>query len=289
MRLRALEAGGTKMVCAVGDEAGHIGKRAVFPTRTPDETVPEMLAFFEKEQIEAIGIASFGPVDLRVGSDTWGYITSTPKNGWANYDICGAFTGKLGVPAGFDTDVNGACLGELLYGNGRGCSSLVYITVGTGIGMGICAGGHLIHGMVHPEAGHMLLHRAPGDDFPGICPYHGDCLEGLCCGPAIGARYGIPAAEIPADDPAWRYTAYYIAQAVMNLILTVSPERVILGGGVMGQPQLLPMIRRETERLLNGYLKASQLQDMDSYIMEPGCGGDQGILGALELAAGVCK
>ena len=135
----------------------------------------------------------------------------------------------------------------------------------------------------------MLLHRAPGDDFPGICPYHGDCLEGLCCGPAIGARYGIPAAEIPADDPAWRYTAYYIAQAVMNLILTVSPERLILGGGVMGQPQLLPMIRRETERLLNGYLKASQLQDMDSYIMEPGCGGDQGILGALELAAGVCK
>ncbi len=289
MKLGALEAGGTKMVCAIGDEAGHIEKRRIFPTRTPEETVPEMLDFFAAEKIEAMGIASFGPVDLRKGSETWGYITSTPKKGWADFNLCGAFIRELGVPAGFDTDVNGACLGELLYGNGRGCSSLVYITVGTGLGMGICADGRLIHGMLHPEAGHMLVRKAPGDDFRGICPYHGDCLEGLCCGPAIEARYGITARELPGEDPAWGYTAYYIAQAAMNLILTVSPERIIIGGGVLGHPGLLEAIRARTQQLLAGYLKSPLLQNMDTYIMEPGCGGDQGVLGALKLAEEAAK
>lgn len=284
MVLGALEAGGTKMVCAVGDENGAIVERAVFPTRTPETTIPQMIEFFKKHKIEALGIGCFGPIDLNKSSDTYGYITSTPKLAWQNYDICGAFEEALGCPVGFDTDVNGSCLGEMNFGAAKDCKNVVYITIGTGVGMGIAVDGKLVHGILHPEAGHMLVKRVEGDTFEGICPFHKDCLEGLVCGGAIGARYGVKAYEIAKEDIAWDYTATYIAEGVMNLILTLAPEKIILGGGVMEQEHMVPLIREKLKTLMADYLKAKELSDLEHYIVRPGCEGEQGILGALLLA-----
>lgn len=279
----ALEAGGTKMVCAVGDEDGNLLETKTFPTLTPKETIPQLISFFQQYEISALGIGCFGPIDLDRQSPTYGYITTTPKLAWQHFDICGAFRDALHVPIGFDTDVNGACLGEMLYGAAKGLHSVVYITIGTGVGMGVCVDNHLLHGMMHAEAGHMLVRKHKGDEFTGACPYHGDCLEGLCAGGSIEKRYNKKAYLIEEEDIVWNYTGDYIAQAIVNMILTVSPQRIIIGGGVMKQKHLLPIIRSQVPKILRNYVKTKELEDMNEYIVEPGCGEQQGILGALRL------
>ena len=282
MRIGALEAGGTKMVCAVGDENGKLEKKVSFPTKTPEETMPVLLDFFEEHKVEAIGIGCFGPIDLNKSSATYGYITSTPKLAWANYNIVGAFEKKLGVPIGFDTDVNGAVLGEVCFGAAKGCDSAVYITIGTGVGVGVYVNGGLLHGLLHPEAGHVLVARAAGDPYAGKCPYHPNCLEGLAAGPAIMERWGRPAAELAEREEVWELESNYIAQAVTNYILTLSPQKVILGGGVMHQEQLFPLIRAKVAEMLNGYVRHNAvLREIDRYIVPPMLGDEPGIKGAL--------
>lgn len=282
-----IEAGGTKFVCALGTGPDDVRALTRFPTRAPDETLAEAVAFF-REQPEppvAIGIGSFGPVDPDPASPTYGYITSTPKPGWAHTDAAGAVRRALGVPVAFDTDVNAAALGEHRWGAAQGVDTFLYLTVGTGIGGGGMAKGQRLHGLVHPEMGHIFLPRAPGDDFDGICPYHGACLEGLATGPALEKRWGRPARELPAEHPAWTFEAHYLALAVANFILTLSPQRVILGGGVMHQAHLFPMIHEQVQRALNGYVQRPQILDaIDRYIVPPALGDRAGVLGSIALA-----
>ncbi|HEY2494725.1 MAG TPA: ROK family protein [Paenibacillus sp.] len=283
--LGAIEAGGTKFVCGIGTEGGKVEERISFPTTTPAETMAKVDSFFEGKGVQAIGVGSFGPIDPVKGSATYGYITTTPKPHWSQYDIVGHLSSQFNVPIGFDTDVNGAALGEHLWGAGQGKDSCLYITVGTGIGAGIVVNGELIHGLSHPEMGHILVRRHPEDSYEGFCPYHGDCLEGLAAGPAISKRWGVPAVELSADHPAWQMEAYYLAQALMNYILIVSPEKIIMGGGVMKQPQLFPLIHKELKSLLNGYVQHSALNDnIEQYIVSPQLGDNAGLCGALALA-----
>lgn len=283
MRLGALEAGGTKMVCAVGDETGKIFDQVSIPTRTPEDTVPEMLAYFKKAEIEALGIGCFGPIDPDKSSATYGYITSTPKLAWRNYNIVGAFEEALGCPVGFDTDVNGSVLGEVTFGQAKGKNSVIYITIGTGVGAGVFVEGKLVHGMLHPEAGHVLIQKRSDDNYQGKCPYHKSCLEGLAAGPAIEERWGKKAIELKDREEVWDLESYYIAQALVGYILTVSPEMIILGGGVMHQEQLFPKIRSYVKELLNGYIQTEEIAHIESYIVPASLKDNQGIMGCLEL------
>ncbi len=283
MKLGALEAGGTKMVCAIGDEKGNILEQISIPTETPEITIPKLLSFYEGKEIEALGIGCFGPIDVNRKSDTYGYITTTPKLAWQNYNIAGAFKEALDVPVGFDTDVNGSALGEYTWGIARGLNSCVYMTVGTGVGIGIISEGRLVHGMLHPEGGHMLLSRSREDTYQGFCPFHENCLEGLAAGPAIEGRWGKKAVELAGEQKVWELEAEYIAQALVNLTCILSPERIILGGGVMHQMQLFPMIRSRFRQLLNGYLKTKELEDLDTFIVPQSLDDKQGIMGALKL------
>ncbi len=283
-----IEAGGTKFVCAIGSGPDSLQAETQFPTTTPDETIGRAIEFFQSQPAElaAIGIAAFGPVDLNPASPTYGYITTTPKSGWANTDLVGAIGRALGVPVGFDTDVNGAALGEHRWGAARGLDTFLYLTIGTGIGGGGMLGGRLMHGLIHPEMGHMRLpHDWDADPFPGLCPYHGDCLEGLAAGPAIQARWGQPAQTLPDDHPAWPLQARYLGLALANLVCILSPQRIILGGGVMNVLPLLALVRSEMQQLLNGYVQAPEiLQQIDTYIVAPGLGSRAGALGAIALA-----
>lgn len=285
MILGGLEAGGTKMVCTLGNEAGEIMERLVVSTTTPADTMPQILAFFEGKGIAALGIGSFGPVDLAKDSPYWGHITTTPKLPWRFYDIAGTLSKGLEVPIGFDTDVNVAALGEAKRGAARDVDSCVYFTVGTGIGAGIFIDGHLLHGLVHPEFGHVPLRPHPKDPTPeGFCPYHTGCLEALATGPSLQKRWGVPGYELPQDHVAWEIEAYYLAQACITAILVVSPKRIVLGGGVMHQPQLLPMIRQQVQTLLGGYVQHEMiLSKIDRYIVSPGLGDNAGSVGALLL------
>lgn len=284
MKLGALEAGGTKMVCAIGNEQGEIFERATFPTLTPEETVPPMVEFFKQHQVDALGIACFGPIDPDINSKTYGYILRTPKIPWRDYDFVGAFQEALNVPIGFDTDVNGSLLGEVYFGAAKGLSDAVYYTIGTGIGAGIMVNGALLHGMQHAEAGHILMRQEAGDDFQGCCPSHGYCFEGMAAGPAIEARWGKKGVELADRQEVWELESKYIAQGLVATICLLSPKVIILGGGVMMQEQLFPMIRKDVTRLLNNYLDTKELRDMDHYIVPAACEGDQGILGCLKLA-----
>ena len=284
MRLGALEAGGTKMVCAVGNEKGEIFDRISIPTETPEQTIPAIIKYFRENAIEALGIGCFGPIDLDSASETYGYITSTPKLAWADYNIVGAFGDALGCPIGFDTDVNGSVLGEVTFGQAKGKKCVVYVTIGTGVGAGIYIDGRLLHGMLHPEAGHVLIQKRDTDSFAGKCPYHKSCLEGLAAGPAIEARWGKKAALLQDDAQVWDLEAYYIAQALANYILTLSPDMIILGGGVMHQEQLFPLIRGYVKELLNGYIRTKELAQPESYIVPASLKDNQGIMGCLELA-----
>lgn len=278
-----VEAGGTKWVCAKGTGPADLTEVEVIPTTTPPETLGRVVEFFKRDgaRITALGLGSFGPVDLRVGSKTFGWITSTAKPGWSNTDVVGALRAELDVPVAFDTDVNAAALAEQRWGAAQGLSNLVYMTVGTGIGAGIVVDGRPVHGLMHSEFGHILVpHDHTADPFPGSCPFHGDCLEGLASGGALRARYGTPAEQL--DDPAaWELEARYLAMGIVNAVLTVSPERVVLGGGVVKRPGLFPIIRAQVTALVNGY---TEVGDTDRFIVPPALGDHAGVLGALHLA-----
>lgn len=284
MRIGGIEAGGTKMVCAVGDEKGELFERVTIPTRLPEETFEEMIRYFSDKQIEALGIGCFGPVDLNRSSATYGFITSTPKPGWKNTDVVGRFQKALSVPVGFDTDVNGAILGEVMLGAAKGCENAIYITVGTGIGVGVYVNGGLLHGLVHPEGGHILLAKHPKDTYSGKCPYHGCCFEGLASGPAIEERWGKKAEMLADEMNVWELESYYIAQAITNYILTYSPQKIILWGGVMHQNQLFEQIRAKVPELLSGYIQHPAVTEkIADYIVPPALGDNPGILGAIQL------
>ncbi len=285
-----IETGGTKIVCAVGTGPADLRAETSFPTTTPEETLARMIAFFQQQQLvaplAAVGIGSFGPVSPDRQASDYGYITSTPKPGWAHTEVAGVIERALGVPVGFDTDVNAAALGEGRWGNAQGLATFLYLTVGTGIGGGGVSNGRLMHGLLHPEMGHILLpHDRQADPFPGSCPYHGDCLEGLASGPALQARWGVSGATLPPDHPAWALEAHYLALACINFICTLSPQRIILSGGVMSQRHLFPLIQQRVQALLNGYIQAPAiLQQIDAYIVPAGLGSRAGVLGALALA-----
>lgn len=284
------EAGGTKMVCAVGTGPEDIQAEIRFPTGQPVETIRTAINFFKEQEnkfgeIAAIGIASFGPVDLDRNSPSYGFITSTPKPGWPNTDIVGVFKNALGLPIGFDTDVNGAALGEWRWGAAQGLDTFIYLTIGTGIGGGAMVNGKLVHGLLHPEMGHIYVpHDHQHDPFPGSCPYHRDCLEGLATGPAVEKRWGQRGETLPFDHPAWEIEAHYIALALVNFILTLSPQRIILGGGVMQQHQVFPLIRTKVQAFLNEYIRSPEIiEKIDEYIVPPALGGRAGVLGAIAL------
>ena len=281
----SLEAGGTKMVCAIGDEQGNILERISIPTLAPENTMPAIIEFFKSKNISALGIGCFGPVDLDKKSPTYGHITTTPKLAWKNYDIVGVCEKELGVPVGFDTDVNGSALGEATWGCTKDLDNSIYITVGTGIGVGVIIDRKPYHGMLHPEGGHIFLARHPQDPMErGVCPYHELCLEGLASGPSIQARWGKPGVELADRKEVWELEAYYLAQAICSYIMILSPERIIVGGGVAHQEQMMPLIRKEVLRQMGGYIAAKGMQDLDNYIVLPSLNDNQGILGALKLA-----
>jgi fructokinase len=284
----AIEAGGTKFVCGIGTGPDDL-QTFRFPTTSPDQTIEAAIGFFRREtgaDLTAVGIGSFGPVDLDPASPHYGFITSTPKTGWQYTDLAGRIQTALAVPVGFDTDVNASVLGETRWGAAQDVSSAVYLTIGTGIGGGALVNGQLLHGMMHPEMGHIRIPRDPAvDPYAGGCPFHGDCLEGLASGPAMQARWGKPASELPPDHPAWALEARYLALALANILFTLSPGRIILGGGVMQQTGLLDRIRAELSIVLNGYIRMPQvLGQLDRYVVAPGLGDHAGVLGALALA-----
>lgn len=281
-----IEAGGSKWECAVGKGPDDVRATTTIPTTTPAETIDRAVAFFKrKAPVDAIGIGSFGPLDSNPASPTWGYITTTPKPGWAQTDVGREVRRRLLVPVAFDTDVNAAALGEHRWGAAQRLDTFCYVTVGTGIGGGGMVGGTLLHGLVHPEFGHMRIpHDRGADPFPGICPYHGDCWEGLASGRAMEARWGKSAREL-TDDEAWGLEARYLALGLVSVICVLSPERVVIGGGVMKHPGLLELIHREIVALMNGYLGGPVLGDgISGFVTSPGLGARAGILGALALA-----
>ncbi|MDX6411508.1 MAG: fructokinase [Gaiellaceae bacterium] len=279
-----IETGGSKWMCAVGTGPDDLPSTESFPTTTPEETIGRAIAFFEAAgPVDAIGIGSFGPVDLDPASPTWGYITSTPKPGWVNTNVARAIGERLSVPVGFDTDVNAAALGEHRWGAAQDVDTFCYITVGTGIGGGVMAGGKLVHGLIHPEFGHLRIpHDVEADPFPGSCPYHGDCWEGLASGTAVEARWGAPAAEI-RDPAAWALEARYLALGLVAVISILSPQRIIIGGGVSHVPNILPQVQEEIVALMDGYLERTALVTL------PALGSHAGVLGAIALAESVAQ
>ncbi len=286
-----IEAGGTKFVCMVARGRQEILAEARFPTADPAETIRCVLEFFypyaRQKLLAGVGIGSFGPVDLDSGSATYGYITSTPKQGWAHTDLRGAVYQALNVPVAFDTDVNAAAFGEQYWvAENRKLDPFVYLTVGTGIGVGAIVNGKPVHGLIHPEAGHYLIpHDWQADPFEGVCPYHRDCLEGLASGPAIARRWGQPAETLPPDHPAWELEANYIALALANLMYSFSPKRIVLGGGVMNKPGLHEAVRRKVQQWTNGYLQSRAiLESIEAYIVLPALGNRSGVLGAIAMA-----
>jgi fructokinase len=287
-----IETGGTKVVCA----AAHAGSpdqpvlTGRFPTTTPDETIGRIHAFIDEARahgpVEAIGLASFGPVDADASSPRFGRVTTTPKPGWADVDLLGRVVPE-GVPAAFVSDVVGAAVGELRYGAGRGTSSLAYATIGTGVGVGMVVDGRPIGGDGWPEVGHLLVRRHPADDFAGNCPFHGDCLEGLTAGPAVLGRWGTDASSFPEDERAGRIEilASYIAQMAYSVMLTVGAERFVLGGGVMQSPGLLAAVRAALPDIARGYGPASlSSADPAEVLVAPGIADSPGVIGALSLA-----
>jgi len=248
-----------------------------------------VIAFFQEQQesLAAIGIGSFGPIDPNLTSPTYGHITTTPKPGWAYTDLVGTIQQALGIPVRLDTDVNVAALGEHRWGVAQGLDSFIYVTVGTGIGGGGMINRQLMHGLIHPEMGHIRIpHDWDTDPYAGFCPYHGDCLEGLAAGPALELRWGQPPETLSADHPAWTLEAHYLAMGLANFICILSPQRIIMGGGVMEQAQLLLLVRKNVQEVLNGYVQASQiLEEIDNYIVLPGLGEQAGVLGAIALAS----
>ena len=285
-----IEAGGSKWECAIGTNPDDVRAAETIRTTTPKETLGRAIAFFEREgPVDAIGIGSFGPIDQKLSSPTWGHITTTPKPGWAHTDVGQEIRRRLSVPVAFDTDVNAAALGEHRWGAGQGLDTFCYITVGTGIGGGGLAGGNLLHGLLHPEFGHMRIpHDFERDPFEGVCPYHGDCWEGLASGRAIEARWGKPAEELDDEPAVWELEAHYLALGLVSVMCVLSPERIVVGGGVARRDALLPLVQREVLSLMNGYLDSTVVRDrISDYITPPALGGRAGVLGAIALAEAV--
>ncbi len=282
----ALEAGGTKMVLSIVEQNGSILQRKSIPTRTPNETIPDMLAFFREYPVAALGIGCFGPLDLDPTSAAYGCITTTPKLAWRNVPILRMFERELGIPAAIDTDVNAAALAEVTLGAAKGLQSCLYVTVGTGIGGGLIIGGKPVHGLTHPELGHMLIVPDPADPVPeGFCPYHRHCLEGLAAGPTLEKRWGMAGHQLPPEHPAWALESDYIAQLCVNAIMAFSPEKIILGGGVMQQEFLIRDVRQKTLEMLGGYLSCPAVESgFEDYIVAPGLGVNSGVMGAYLLA-----
>jgi fructokinase len=279
-----IEAGGTKFICAIGQSPDTIVEYVRIPTTSPDETLRQIVAFFTKRPVERLGIGSFGPLQLNKDLPDYGFITSTPKQGWANTDLVGMLQRMLQVPITLETDVNCAVLGEQLYGAGKGLSALAYMTVGTGIGVGCISNSRIISGINHTEMGHMLIPRSKSEqEFSGSCTYHGDCLEGLASGRAIRHRWGTSASELPTNHPGWELEAEYLACAIVNTILSFMPERIIVGGGVMNHAGLLDNIRSQIVRRLRGYIEHPRLNDIESYITSPALEEMSGVMGALAL------
>ena len=287
MLLGALEAGGTKMVLSTGDEKGNVFERISLPTNAPAETMPAIIDFFKNKNIEALGVGTFGPVDLDPQSATYGYITTTPKTPWVNYPLYDTLKNALNVPVGLDTDVDAAAISEHAQGAAKGLSSCLYVTVGTGIGGGIVTNNRILHGAMHTELGHIIMRPHKNDPMPhGCCHYHDGCLEGLASGTAIEARWHVKAVTLPDDHFAWELEAYYLGQMCANAVLLYSPHRIVLGGGVMHKQHLFPMICKNTQQFLNGYVKIPQIMDdIDSYIVPPALGDNAGAIGALLLGA----
>jgi fructokinase len=286
-----IEAGGTKFVCMVGTGPEGVIQEARFPTGLPDETLGQVIAFFEpfarRGELAAIGIGSFGPLDLNPESPTYGSITTTPKTEWIQFDLRGRVQRSLDLPLAFETDVNAAAFGEHAWiPENRPLDPFIYVTVGTGIGVGILVNGKPLHGLVHAEAGHFALpHDREKDPFPGVCPYHGDCWEGLATGPAMKARWGQAAERLPDSHPGWELEAEYIALGLANLIYAFSPQRIVLGGGVAGHAGLHEAVRHRVQRILNGYIHSPRILDsIGELIVPPGLGNRSGVLGAIALA-----
>jgi fructokinase len=282
-----IETGGSKWECAIGTGPDDLRATETVPTTTPVETIGRAVAFFERKgPVDAIGIGSFGPVDGKPSSPSWGHITTTPKPGWANTDVGQEVHRRLSVPVAFDTDVNAAALGEQRWGAAQGLDTFCYITIGTGIGGGGMAGGNLLHGLLHPEFGHLRIPHDTGvDPFPGVCPFHGDCWEGLASGPAIEARWGRPPEELAGRDDVWELEAHYVALGLVCVICVLSPERIVLGGGVGTAPGLLSRVRPCVVALLNGYLAAPAVtEEIDDYLVPPRLATRSGVLGAIALA-----
>jgi fructokinase len=290
--LAGVELGGTKCVCILGTGPDDVRAIERLPTGEREETLRQIESVLERWRQQygaprAFGIASFGPIDLKPGSPSWGYITSTPKPGWRDTDVAQRLGRRFGVPLVFDTDVNGAAFAEGRWGAARGLTDYAYITVGTGIGAGSIVRGRSVFGLTHTELGHIRVARVPGDAFAGVCPFHGDCIEGLASGPAIEARAGMPASQLPPDHPAWGFVAHGLAQLLHTMVLTTAPTRILLGGGVMSaQSHLFERIRQELRRSLGGYVGAPEVdRDLARYVVPPGLGTMAGPLGALALAA----
>ena len=287
--LGGVEAGGTKFICGVADVGGRIIDQIRIPTTTPEETLNAVAAFFVEAQarhgkLAALAIVSFGPLSLRSDAADYGTITTTPKPGWSNVNLLAHLRRTLDVRMTLDTDVNGSAIGEGLFGSGKGLETFCYVTVGTGIGVGVMIGGAPHGGANHPEAGHIRLPRAKGDEtFAGVCPFHSDCLEGLTSGPALHARWGAPAETFATDHPAWAMAAEYIAGLCTNLTYTLRPERIIIGGGVM-QPQMYDLVRQALTRQLGGYDASLRDLDMEAYVAAPTAGASAGLIGAFALS-----
>jgi len=288
-RYGVVETGGTKMVCAIVSGPDQVSDEVRFPTTTPAENIPQIIEFLQRHHQEhplaAVGIGSFGPIVLDRTRSDYGSVAPTTKPGWSNAPVVAPIQAALQIPVGFDLDVTTAGLGELMWGAGQGLEHIVYYTIGTGIGAGVITRGAPIACLAHPEAGHQVVSRHPSDTFAGNCSFHATCLEGMAAGPAIEKRWGKKAAELPPEHEAWDLEADYVAQAVVNTILFVSPQRIILGGGVMEQLHLFPKIRALTLQKLNGYINVDAItQHIDRYIVPPALGNRAGMLGALVLA-----
>ena len=282
--MAAVEAGGTKFNCGLGDENGNIIDQVSIPTTTPEETMKKVIEYFKDKKFDVMGVGSFGPIDPIKGSKTYGHITKTPKAYWSDYNLIGELKKHFDVPMEFDTDVNGAALAEAWWGAGKGFKNVMYITVGTGIGAGATVDGKMLQGLTHPEMGHISVKRHPEDAFEGTCSFHGDCLEGMAAGPAIEKRWGKKGIELAEDNRVWEMEAYYLSQALVNYILILSPEKIIMGGGVMKQKQLFPLINKNVKEMLNGYVdKKEILEDIENYIIYPGLGDYAGFIGSFAL------
>ena len=291
-----VEAGGTKFICGVGTKPDDIRAEIRIPTTTPQETICQVIDFFHQQEklegtLEGIGIGSFGPLDPNPNSPTFGYLKHTPKHNWVDFDFVGAIKREFNIPIGFDTDVNAAVLGEYRWGNAQELDTFIYITVGTGIGGGGMVNGKLMHGLLHPEMGHIFIpHDLTEDPFTGCCPFHNDCLEGLASGLAIEKRWGKKATSLPPEHPAWFLEANYLALGLVNFILILSPQKIIMGGGVMNQKQLFPLIRSQVQKHLSSYLKVPKiLNEIENYILPAKLGNKAGLMGAFALAEQAVK